>query len=135
MIPCVSLLLAAGGAPVLTNASLGGSGGGSLTAGIAYQTDGTTSATFTGHAAVPGQWYNPSGVGTPGNAYFISFHTVSGTAWNAGLVDGTVYPLSSGRTLLWTTSSSLSATVTVSLWADAGGTVPAGTASLNVSIN
>lgn len=134
MIPFFAPLIAAGACPSLKDTSIGGLGSGTLTAGISYATDGSTSSTFTGSAAVPGLWYTPVG-GSPGNSYYISFHKTSGTAWDAGLVDGTVYALSSPRALTWTTGSGLAAVVTVSLWLDAGGTISAGTATLDVSIN
>lgn len=49
----------------------------------------------------PRNWYSPvtGGVGTN---YRVRFTLQSGTAWNAGLTSGTLYGLSSARSLAWT---------------------------------
>ncbi len=79
------------------------------------------------------EWYTPSG-GTPGDSYYVKF-SLSGSAWDAGLVADTVYALSSGRSLSWsTTAGTKDATVTVSIYLDAGGTILLGTGTVTVHV-
>lgn len=86
------------------------------------------------HYSGPALYYNPSVVGIGAN-FWVKFTLNSGDAWNAGLTAGTVYALSSGRTLNWSVSSAAKiADVTVSIYSDAGGAnlVTSGTLSVNV---
>lgn len=79
-------------------------------------------------------WYIPAS-GTPGNNYYVKFTTV-GNAWDAGLVSGTVYALTSNRTITWTaTGSAKNGTLTVSIYSDAGGTVLVGTGTVDYSVD
>lgn len=94
-------------------------------------TNGTLTGTnYTGDS----DWYRPSG-GSPGSSYYAKF-TMSGDAWTAGgLTDGTVYALSSTRTVTWsTTAGAFTGTLTVSIYSDAGGTQLVGTGTVTVSV-
>lgn len=134
MIPFVGVILAAGASPSLPGGvALGGTGSGSLTSSIAVNPSGVITTVFPSGTLA---WYNPtSTTNPPGAYYYISFHLTAGSAWSAGLTDGTVYALSSARSLSWTTSTSLTSAVTASLWLDAGGTQLVGTFPISVSIN
>lgn len=105
--------------------------GGTATATITVGTSGTLSGThYTGQS----EWFSPSG-GTPGNSYYVKF-TKTGNAWNAGLTEGTVYALTSNRSLTWSaTGTAKSATLTVSIYRDSGGTDLAGTGTVTVLVD
>jgi hypothetical protein len=133
MIHCGMMLVSSGGCAIIpANANVGATGApGSCS--FSANTDGTI--VLTGNNSDANKiWYTPTG-GTPGNAYFISYHLVGGTTWTAGLVDGTVYALSSNRSIAWSTSGSLSYSVTASFWLDSGGTQLVGTTTIVGGIN
>lgn len=102
--------------------------GGSVSGNVSINTDGTISGTrYSGTSA----WYLPSG-GTPGNSYYVKF-TATGDAWDTGLVSGTVYALTSNRSVAWSESGAdVAATLTVSIYSDAGGTILLGTGTVAV---
>lgn len=103
--------------------TLGSSGG------ININTAGTlTGSGYTGEA----DWYRPSG-GTPGNSHYVKFTKgVGDPAWQAGLTEGTVYALTSNRSVSWNTppSAAKQGTLTVSIYTDSGGTNLVGTGTV-----
>ena len=105
--------------------------GGSVSGSISINTAGTITGThYTGQS----EWYLPSG-GTPGNGYYVKF-TKTGSAWNAGLTEGTVYALTSNRSVTWSaTGSSKGATLTVSIYTDSGGTNLVGQGTVTVLVD
>lgn len=92
---------------------------GSTSGDITFGTDGSITGT---HYSGPVKYYDPVVAGV-GSNFYVKFTKNSGSAWNAGLVDGTVYALSSARTLTWSVTSGQVKTfnVTVSIYSDAGG--------------
>ena len=124
-------LLVAGGNPIIltwagsvTHIVPGGPASGAVT----VQTGGTLAGT---HYSGASAWCN----GTPPITYYVKF-TVSGDAWDAGLTPGTVYALSSNRSVAWTaTGVDKSGTLTVNIYADSGGTVLLGTGTVSVTVD
>jgi hypothetical protein len=81
----------------------------------------------------PSNWYSPTTTGI-GSGYDIKFTLLSGDAWDAGLVSGTAYNLSTDRQLTLSSTStdkSLSASVQILL---AGTSTVAYTATLSLGI-
>lgn len=79
---------------------------------------------YTGNQSTgPATWYDPTTTGV-GSGFWIKFTLSSGSAWDAGLVSGTLYQISSARTLTWSATAGISktASVAVQVYADAGGT-------------
>lgn len=102
--------------------------GGPASGNININTTGTiTGGHYTGASA----WC----VGTPPVTYYVKF-SVTGSAWDAGLTAGTVYALSSSRTVSWSASGTAkSGTLTVNIYADAGGTVLLGTGTVSYLVD
>lgn len=65
---------------------------------------------------VPTNWYTPT-TGAIGEDYNVKFVLLSGTAWNAGLLNNTEYWLASARTVTWSlpVGGAVQASVAVSL--------------------
>lgn len=127
------MLASGGSAPVLT---WGGSiahtlPGGPATGSVSVNNAGTvTGSHYSGASA----WFQPP-VGTPGNTYYVKF-TVVGDAWDAGLTAGTVYALTSNRSVTWTVSGAAkNGTATISIYSDAGGTALVGTGTVDFSVD
>ncbi len=77
-------------------------------------------------------WYYPTTTGI-GSSYWVKFTLQSGSAWDGtSIVSGTLYQLSSTRSITWTASTGTSKTaqVLVQIYSDSGGTplVASGTA-------
>lgn len=92
------------------------------------------SITYVGNQSTgPTRWYEPATTGI-GNGYWIKFTLTSGAAWDSGPVDGTLYQLSSSRSLTWsaTAGTSKTAVVTVQIYSDAGGTTLVSSGTMNV---
>lgn len=73
---------------------------------ITFNTNGTITWAHTfeyGPATIPSNWYSPT-TGGIGSSYQVRFTLLSGAAWDAGLVSGTAYALSSARALAWSCS-------------------------------
>lgn len=131
----LSVLVAAGAGPHLpTSTQMIDNTGSPATGSITVKPDGTI--TYSGGLGTSSDtiWYSPPS-GAPGNSYFIKFVLASGTAWTAGLTSGTVYALSSARALAWSTNTSITASVTVTFYLDAGGTLTVGSFNLTVAMN
>lgn len=100
-------------------------------AGATFNTDGTISIDqylISG----PSSWYTPTTAGI-GSSYQIRFTLLTGVAWDAGLTSGTLYALSSARTLTWSSSTiDKEATVGVEILTLAG--VVAITATLSIGL-
>jgi hypothetical protein len=100
------------------------------------QTDGNLPGTF----AYPAYWVSnfytsPSRPLTPnlGSQYYIKFVLTSGQAWLGGLNSGQVYSMSVARSVYWGFSSTASATGTVYIYSDAGGTALVDSATFTVN--
>lgn len=121
-------LLVAGGNPIILTWSgniTQSNPGGAVSGDISVNTAGTLTGTNYSGASI---WCN----GTPPITYYVKF-TVSGDAWNAGLTPGTVYALSSSRSVAWSNSGAdTNATLTVNIYADSGGTILLGTGTVGV---
>lgn len=101
------------------------------TGSVSVNTDGTISGT---NASGDAEWHRPA-AGSPGTRYWIKYTLDSGSAWNAGLTAGTVYALTSNRSVTWSvTGGAKSAGVTASIYADSGGTLLVGTGSISVNV-
>ncbi len=90
--------------------------------------------TYVGNqSAGPNAWYLPFTTGI-GNGYWIKFTLSSGSAWDSGPVSGTLYQLSSTRSLTWsaTAGTSKTAVVSVQIYSDAGGTTLVTSGTINV---
>lgn len=88
---------------------------------ISFNTNGTiTTADY--YIQGPATWYGSTVAGI-GSSYEIRFTLNSGTAWDAGLVSGTWYSLSSVRSLAMTSSTEVSNNITVSIRETATGTI------------
>lgn len=74
------------------------------TASLAFNADGTITY-FKEKIAGPTTWYGATSAGI-GTSYEVRFTLTSGDAWDAGLVSGTWYSLSSARTIALTASAS-----------------------------
>lgn len=100
-------------------------------AGATFNTDGTISINqylISG----PSSWFTPTTAGI-GSSYQIRFTLLTGNAWDAGLTSGTLYALSSARTLTWSSSTvDKEATVGVEILTLAG--VVAITATLSIGL-
>jgi hypothetical protein len=85
-------------------------------------------------SSVPTNWYLPT-TGAIGAGYRVRFTLQSGDAWTAGLVSGTLYALSSARTVSWTLvpTGTVTATVLVEITSSANTTVLA-SGTLSVSL-
>jgi hypothetical protein len=73
---------------------------------LSFNSNGTISLTETYEYQVvtlPTNWFTPT-VANIGSSYEIRFTLLSGAAWDSGLVSGTLYPLSSNRSIAWTRS-------------------------------
>lgn len=124
-------LLIAGGNPIIltwagavTHVVTGGPASGSVT----VQTTGVVSGSYYSGATA---WCN----GTPPITYYVKF-TYTGPAWDAGLTAGTVYDISTNRTVTWTaTGVDKSGTLTVNIYSDSGGTVLLGTGTVSVTVD
>jgi hypothetical protein len=85
-------------------------------------------------SVVPLNWYLPT-TAAIGNNYRVRFTLQSGFAWTAGLTSGTLYALSSARTVSWTLipTEQRDATVLVEITSSANTTVlGSGTLSVNL---
>lgn len=105
--------------------------GGPASGSVSINNSGSvTGSHYSGDSA----WYQPP-VGTPGNNYYVKFAT-SGDAWDSGLTAGTVYALTSNRSVAWTaTGVAKNGTLTVSIYRDAGGTDLVGTGTVNYLVD
>lgn len=101
---------------------------------VQYVTNGTI--TGAGYTAGPTNWFSPTTVGI-GNSYWIRFTLQSGVAWDAGLVSGTIYALSSNRSVTWTCNTAIAknAVVDVVIYSDSGGVTTVGSGSVDVSVD
>jgi len=110
--------------------------GSTHTLSLTLNTDGTFTKASTGNGTStylgPTEWYTPPASGV-GNSYWVKFHISSGSAWDAGLVDGTIYALSSARTVTWTslTTQLKSGVLALTVYADAGGSITVGSGNVN----
>lgn len=91
------------------------------TVAISFNSDGTISTTDY-YIQGPATWYGATSAGI-GSSYEIRFVLDSGTAWDAGLVSGTWYSLSTARSLSMTSSTEVSNSITVSIRETATGTI------------
>lgn len=130
----LAVLASEGAAAPTANLNVGSNAGGAASASCTINATGTI--TFTGNtSSSANNWWNLFG-GISGNTYWVKFHVTSGTAWTSGgLVDGTIYPTTSARVVGWATASSITATVVVTFYSDAGATIPIGVLTLSVSLN
>jgi hypothetical protein len=134
--------VAASGGPVNGTASIAGDQYGSGISGTyTAVTNGTQTATSSSFAfdysSCDPNWYSPT-TAAIGNSYWVKVTLNSGSAWDSGLVNNTVYALTSNRALTWTVSTlntSKSANVSVRFYSDAGGTTLVATHTLTVAIN
>jgi len=130
-----------GGGPVNGSASINGEQyGAGLSGTYTAVTNGTQTAISNGmveYSSCDPNWYLPT-TAAIGNSYWVKFTLNSGSAWDSGLVNNTVYALTSNRALTWTVSTlntSKSANVSVRFYSDAGGTTLVATHTLTVSIS
>lgn len=102
------------------------------TASLTFNTNGTI-AYFKELTSGTQSWYGSTVAGI-GSSYEIRFTLTSGTAWDAGLVDGTWYSLSSARAVALTANTvDLQSTIAVSIREAGTGTiVTSGTINLGV---
>lgn len=110
------------------------------TATVTFNTDGTITGVAsdfeTPGVTLPSNWYSPT-TGAIGAGYQIRFTLQSGTTWNAGLVSGTLYALSSARALAWSVVYSdpgpmITATVLVEILTTGGDPYKSGTLTVNL---
>lgn len=104
----------------------------SASAAILFASGG--SITYVGNqSAGPNAWYLPFTTGI-GSGYWIKFTLSSGSAWDSGPVSGTLYQLSSTRSLTWSATAGISKTavVSVQIYSDAGGTQLVSSGTINV---
>lgn len=107
---------------------------------ITFNTDGTIAGVVTDFenpsVVLPSNWYSPT-TGGIGSSFQVRFTLTSGTAWDSGLVSGTLYALSSARALAWSVvyapAGAATASVLVEVYYTAG-TVPYKSGTLNVSL-
>jgi hypothetical protein len=132
--------VASSGGPINGTANLAGLAFNSSMSGTyTAVTNGTqTAAASTGDLSTyDTNWYTPTTVSI-GNSYWVKFTLNSGSAWDSGLVNNTVYALTSNRALTWTVASypsSKSAHVSVRFYSDAGGTTLVATHTLTVGLD
>jgi hypothetical protein len=133
--------VASSGGPVNGSANVSGdSYGFGITGTYTAVTNGTQTAATVGsleYSSCDPNWYSPT-TAAIGNSYWVKFTLNSGSAWDSGLVNNTVYALTSNRALTWTVSAlntSKSANVSVRFYSDAGGTTLVATHTLTVSIS
>lgn len=102
------------------------------TASLTFNTNGTLTY-FKEQTSGVSTWYGATSAGI-GSSYEIRFTLTSGTAWDAGLVSGTWYSLSSARAVALTASTvDLSSVIAVDIRLAAGGAiVTSGTLNLGV---
>lgn len=107
---------------------------------VTLNTNGTMTATDNGLtqslSTCSPNWYSPTTVGI-GSSYWVKFTLDTGNAWDSGLVNNTVYALSSARALTWTTTSipgTKAATATARIYSDAGGTTLVATVAITVDL-
>lgn len=104
-------------------------------ASITFNTDGTISYVGDGSTGVS-NWYTPTTTNV-GSSYWIKFTTTSGSPWTGGLTSGTIYALSSARTVVWQqilSGGGKTGTASVNIYADAGGTALVGTGTINAQV-
>lgn len=128
-----------GGGPVNGSANVAGE---QYAAGISGTytavTNGTQTASSTGidYSSCDPNWYLPTTTAI-GNSYWVKFTLNSGAAWNSGLINNTVYALTSNRALTWTVAAldaQKVANVSVRFYSDAGGTTLVATHTLTVDL-
>ena len=114
-----------------------GSGRGGANGSITFNPDGSISYVGSGSTG-PALWFNPA-TANIGTSYYIKFTLATGSPWvSGGLTSGTVYSLSSARSVGWVSPPraglSFSGTVTVQIYADAAGSslLSTGTITENV---
>lgn len=102
------------------------------TASLTFNTDGTLTY-FKERTSGVTTWYGSTVAGI-GSSYEIRFTLTAGPAWNAGLVSGTWYSLSSARAVALSASTvDLESTIAVAIREAGTGTiVTTGTVSLGV---
>lgn len=134
--------VASSGGPVNGSANVAGDQYGSGISGTyTAVTNGTQTATSTSfsfeYSSCDPNWYLPT-TAAIGNSYWVKFTLNSGSAWDSGLVNNTVYALTSNRALTWTVgtlNSAKTANVSVRFYSDAGGTTLVATHTLTVDLN
>jgi hypothetical protein len=133
--------VASAGGPVNGSANVAGDSYGiGLSGTYTAVTNGTQTAASTGafeNSSCDPNWYSPTTTSI-GNSYWVKFTLNSGAAWDTGLVNNTVYALTSNRALTWTVSvlnTSKTANVSVRFYSDAGGTTLVATHTLTVALN
>ena len=105
-----------------------------VTAAAAILFTGGGGITYVGNqCSGPTLWYAPATTGI-GAGYWVKLTLTSGSAWDTGLVSGTLYQLTSTRSFTWTATASTSKTavVAVDIYSDAGGTVLVTSGTINV---
>lgn len=134
----LNALVAGGGNGIVTSLVLGINDTNVAVSGnnghVSFETNGAiTGFNLIGSAST--KWFNPLITGI-GNNYWIKFTLNSGDAWDAGLTSGTVYALTSDRTVAWsfTGYGTETANVTVNIYADSGGTQLVATNTFNVML-
>ena len=118
------------------NLTCRGLAGSSHSGQINFNTDGTISRSVTSPdtSHILSNWFTTT-VGT--SAYYVSFTLSSGDAWDAGLTSGTLYQLSSQRSLKWSATSGNQklATTAVAIYSTSSGSTTGGSAgTLNTDI-
>ena len=105
------------------------------TAMLSFSSSGSIGTTGNTGANANGGWYEPSTSGI-GENYWIKFILTSGDPWTNSTVDGQLYHLDLTKEIVWTTTglASLSSTVTVEIYSDAGGTNLVSSDSCNIIV-
>lgn len=111
-------------------------GSGTVSASLTLGTAGGLSVTGSSSYTDSPNWFTPTTTGI-GNSYWVKFQLVSGSSWDAGLADGTLYALSTARTVQWTLSVSGSkyASAIARIYSDALGTNFQGAIFINLSLS
>ena len=89
---------------------------------LTLQTNGAITVTGSGSSCVPPNWYLPVTTGV-GSRYWAKATSTGGDPINSGSAANTVLPLSAtaGWGMIRTTVGTFSGTITVAIYADAGG--------------
>jgi hypothetical protein len=111
-------------------------GAATMTDGVSIVTNGTIAGSGSLNYAGPANWYSPTTTGI-GSSYWVKFTLNSGSAWAAGLVNNTIYALTASRTIQWSTTigTTKTASVTVSIYSDSGGTTLVSSGTMAVSLD
>jgi hypothetical protein len=110
-----------------------GTGIGTYTGSAYLHPDGTITGTLYSGTA---NWYTLT-TGGIGNSYWVKFTVTGGSAYNAGLIPGTLYQLNVDRGVQYsaTAGNTKAGNVGISIYSDSGGTVLVGSGGFSASLD